>query len=351
MEDRGSYHVRTRRLAIALLCCALALTAACSRPGTVVHRIEGFAQGTSWRAAVVAAPGFDAAALGRAIDAEFAAIDLAWSNYRDDSVIERFNALETTAPFAAGEGIVELVRKAAHVFLASRGCFDPTVGPLKGLWDLDAAAADLPDPAAIEQAMEAVGLNRVDIVDATRVRKLDSTVRLDLSGIAQGASVSRVGALVESHGIEAYFVELGGELQVRGEKPGGRPWRIAIRKPDDPGSARAGVIEYADDRPLAIATSGTYEQGFEADGRHYSHVLDPRTGRPVAHDTVSVTVAHADGALADAWSTALLCLGADAGRTVASVHDIAALFLSADATAVADRVRSGRGSERPGVGR
>lgn len=321
-------------MVLALLCCTLALAASCDRPDTVVHRIEGFAQGTTWRAAVVAAQGFDAAALGRAIDTEFAAIDRAWSNYRDDSVVERFNALRTTAPFEVGEGTVELVAKAADVFRASRGCFDPTVVPLKALWGFDASAPIVPEPEEIEQALEVVGLDRIEVVDAARLRKLDPAVELDLSGIAQGASVTRIAALVEAHGIESYFVELGGELQVRGRKSGDRPWRIAIRDPNEAGSARPGVIAYADDRALAIATSGTYEQGFEADGRGWSHVLDPRTGRPVAHETVSVTVAHADGALADAWSTALLCLGADAGRSVADEHDVAALFLSTDALAV-----------------
>lgn len=319
---------------LALVCCALALTASCSRPDTVVHGIEGFAQGTSWRAAVVAAPGFDAAALGRAIDAEFAAIDRAWSNYRDDSIIERFNALETTAPFEVGGGIAELFDKAVDVFGASRGCFDPTVGPLKTLWDPDGRTANLPEPAEIEQALETVGPGGIEVVGDTRLRKRNPAVRLDLSGIAQGASVALVAELVEDRGIDSYFVELGGELQVRGRKPGGRPWRIAVRDPRDADRARPQVIEYADDRAMAIATSGTYEQGFETDGRRYSHVLDPRTGRPVAHDTVSVTVAHADAALADAWSTALLCLGAETGPPVADEHDIAALFLSADATAV-----------------
>lgn len=75
-------------------------------------------------------------------------------------------------------------------------------------------------------------------------------------------------------------------------------------------------------------TSGTYRHYFDEHGRRYSHVLDARTGKPVAHDTVSVTVVRDNPTQADAWSTALLSLGAPEGITTAQQHGIAALFVT-----------------------
>lgn len=310
---------------------AAALLVAC-QSSVRVYRLEGFAQGTLYHVSFVAGEAIDPAAMQRAIDAEFAAIDRAYSNYRDDSVVERFNAAppddSATAPFEVGAPFVELLRAARDVHAASNGCFDPTIEPLQALWGFDSGDIRIPADADVRRARERVGLGRIRIVDNRRIEK-HGPVTLDLSGIAQGDSAARVAALLEARGLVDYSVEIGGEIQVRGAKPGGRPWRIAILDPDAAG-IRARVIEYALDRPLAISTSGTYRNFLDVDGRRYSHLLDPRTGHPVEHDTVSVTVAHADGARADGWSTALLCLGTEAGLDAAARHDIAALFIERD---------------------
>jgi thiamine biosynthesis lipoprotein len=79
--------------------------------------------------------------------------------------------------------------------------------------------------------------------------------------------------------------------------------------------------------PLAVMTSGTYRHFYDDKGTRYSHILDARTGYPVTHRTVSVTVLYSDATLADAWSTALLCLGKEAGLKVADHQNIPALFI------------------------
>lgn len=87
------------------------------------------------------------------------------------------------------------------------------------------------------------------------------------------------------------------------------------------------IITMPQESPIAIMTSGTYRHYFDDNGKRYSHILDARTGHPVTHDLVSVTVAHADPVLADAWSTALLCLGQQDGIKAANTQNIPALFL------------------------
>ncbi|MDT8450718.1 MAG: FAD:protein FMN transferase [Wenzhouxiangellaceae bacterium] len=304
-----------------------ALLAACGgRPE--VQRFEGFAQGTMYHVAYVAPAGHDTAGLQRAVEAELQLIDRLYSNYRDDSVVERFNAERSTGPVEVGPELVALVEKARSVHQASRGCFEPTVGPLTALWRRVAEDQRLPDPRVVERIRERIGLDRLETADATRLRKTRPDMEIDLSGIAQGESLARLADVVEAAGIDAYSIEIGGELVVRGGKPGGEPWRIAVLDPARRDAAIPEVIEYAGDRRQTIATSGTYQREFEIDGQRYSHIIDPRTGRPVAHDTVSVTVAHPDPALADAWSTALLCLGVDDGIEVADEQRISAMFIA-----------------------
>ena len=107
-------------------------------------------------------------------------------------------------------------------------------------------------------------------------------------------------------------------------------WRIAIEQPDSRARGVARAISLSD---AAVATSGDYRNFFEVDGKRYSHALDPRTGYPVAHDLVSVTVVHASAMLADAWATALIVLGAEQGMEVARSQGLAVYFISREGDA------------------
>ncbi|MFP3365939.1 FAD:protein FMN transferase, partial [Pseudoalteromonas sp. SIMBA_148] len=146
----------------------------------------------------------------------------------------------------------------------------------------------------------------------------------DLSGIAKGYGVDRVADVLEANGIENYLVEVGGEIRVKGEKPGHKPWRIAIEAPK---SFERSVQRIIDPGNAAVATSGDYRNYFEQDGVRYSHTIDPRTGRPIQHSLASVTVITPDCASADAWATALNVLGAEKAMTIADRENIAAYFI------------------------
>jgi thiamine biosynthesis lipoprotein len=172
-----------------------------------------------------------------------------------------------------------------------------------------------------------VGLAQLEHLDANHLRKHNPDLKVDLSSIGQGYSVSRITGLLEQQGIKDYMVEIGGELQTRGQKPDGQPWRIALEKPLSGERTLHKIITINRTTPLAIMTSGTYRHYFDVDGKRYSHILDARTGKPVTHTTVSVSVLHDDPTLADAWSTALLCLGKNAGIEAANKAGVAALFI------------------------
>lgn len=305
---------------------SLALTAACSEPERV-QTFEGFAQGTSYHISFWTREQVDLSALRQAVSDELGRIDKAMSGYRPDSVIEQFNAARDLAPHTTGGDIVTLVKQARTVSHASDGCYDLTIKPLFDLWGFGDNRFSPPAPGAISRTLAVTGMDKVEPVGEDALRKTLPGLQLDLSSIAQGYSVGRVARVLEQQGIQDYLVEIGGELQTRGRKPDDQPWRVAIERPV-PGERRVEKIITIDtEKPMAVMTSGTYRHYFDADGKRYGHILDTRTGRPVEHDTLSVTVLYPEPAAADAWSTALLCLGRDPGLKVADDLGIPALFI------------------------
>jgi len=293
-----------------------------------MHKLRGSAQGTTWHVSVWQSGGLDVNALQQRIDAEFSRLDRSLSNYRSDSDIERFNATETTAPVEAGSEIVELVEAAKQVGQASQGCYDLTIKPLFDLWGFSGQTLTPPDPVTLTQQLQHIGFSKLETPTPTQLRKTDPQMHVDLSSIAQGYSVGRIAAVVESAGIQNYLVEIGGELQTQGHKPDGSPWRIGVERPLPGGRSVQKTLTIRQDAPVSVMTSGTYRHYFDEQGKRYSHVLDARTGKPVTHNTVSVTVINDNPTAADAWSTALLCLGREAGMPVANESGIAALFIT-----------------------
>ena len=157
--------------------------------------------------------------------------------------------------------------------------------------------------------MPSVGWQQLEVLDGM-IRKQTPGLELDFSSIAKGWAIDQVCQVLERRGYTNYLVEAGGELRVRGR------WNIGIEHPSR-------SCKLADE---AIATSGTYRQNFGSGPRRYSHLIDPRTGRPVAHQTVSVSVRASDCGHADAWSTALNVLGAETGLPLADRLGLAAEF-------------------------
>ena len=71
-------------------------------------------------------------------------------------------------------------------------------------------------------------------------------------------------------------------------------------------------------RDESIATAGDYRRFFESGGRHYSHIIDPRTGAPVTHATLSATALGPTCMQADALATLLMVMEPAAALRVAA---------------------------------
>ena len=301
------------------------ILASCTPVDPLKH-FTGPAQGSTYNISYWTDADVSAADLQQQVTAELERIDRVMSNYRPDSVIEQFNSNQSNEPQQVGAELVALVEDARQVTQASQGCYDLTVKPLFELWGFKADKFNQPTAEQVAATMQLVGMDKISTSTDT-MAKANPAARVDVSSIAQGYTVRQLALILEKAGVHNYLVEVGGELQVRGKKPAGQPWKIAIEKPL-PGDQRLQkIIEVLQDAPLAIMTSGTYRHYFDADGQRFSHVLDARQGAPVRHQTVSTTVLIENATFGDAWSTAFLCLGSEDGLKVADALGLKVLFI------------------------
>jgi len=328
---------------IGLWLCGIALALAGCPWQPEPAEIAGEVQGTTYHIKVVIP---DPAALPveelrREIEERFAEIDRKLSNYRQDSEISRLNQQHTREWLPVSPEIVQLIGIARQVYAKSTGCYDLTVKPLFDLWGFSRHQGQVPEQAEIDKLLPHIGLDKVEIdAAALKLRRSDPETAIDLSSIAQGYTVGAVARLLERRGVENYMVEIGGEMQVKGRKPGGRPWRVAVEKPIPFTREVLKILDLTQQEGTAVMTSGTYRNFFEAQGKSHSHILNPKTGRPVDHRLLSVTVLHTDPTWADAWSTALLCLGEEQGFRLAEAEGLRALFVYNDAAGLQERMTS-----------
>lgn len=326
------------------------LLSACGSSNTEHRLIEisGNTMGTSYSIKLRELPGdLPAAALRREIDSILDRINRRMSTYIEHSELSLFNRSRQTAWFDISPELAGVLREARHVSAVTGGAFDVTVGPLVDLWGFGPAAADdqIPSRQQISETRQRVGYERLELRDSPpALKKHRPDIHVDLSAIAKGHAVDKLAGYLDTLGIEDYLVEIGGEIKARGGNAKGNVWRIAIEKPSTAGRAVHMVIELKD---AGLATSGDYRNYFELEGRRYPHAIDPASGRPVSHRLASVTVIDGSVMRADAWATALLVVGPDAGFQLAEAQGIAALLVIRTENGFENRATTAFGKRSP----
>jgi len=286
----------------------LAATPAIARGAPALSVIEGGAFGTNWRISLPA--GTATGKLRAALENLLADLDLAFSPWRADSAISRFNR-GGARDVAVSPEIAEVVKAALAVAQASEGRFDPTVGPLVARWGFG--------PIREGKAGGWQGL----VAGDRHIARADPALTLDLCGIAKGHALDRMAALLRDAGHDRFLADLGGELASHGRHPSGRIWQVGIEDPRAETDGLAGALLLDG---MAIATSGDRANGYDIGNRRFSHIIDPASGEPVESSLASVTVLAPSARQADGWATALMAAG-DAGPELANRQGLPALFL------------------------
>lgn len=270
-----------------------------------------------------------------AIDAVLQEADKQLSTYNDASEISLLNRDHTGQWQDISPPLFRVLQEAQQISELTGGAFDVTVAPLLALWDFDVVQAvhaarkpfEPPTPGQIAEARKSVGYGYLELRRAPRpaVRKQQAGMRLTVDGIAPGYVVDRIAGELRALGYENFIVEIGGEVRAAGERPAGGPWRIAVEAPLRWGQRPLAGINLRD---AAVSTSGDYrDERIDTEGRRHSHTIDPRTGRPVQGTLTSVTVIAATAGRADAFATALMVMGAEAGLAWATELRVPALFV------------------------
>jgi thiamine biosynthesis lipoprotein len=294
--------------------------------------------GTQFSVVVVTELAFDQQHLQTQIQAALEGVEQRMSTYRNNSELSIFNQSTSTDWVPVSNELCRAIDEAIGFGELSDGAFDITVGPLVNLWGFgpDASRNEPPSDEAIDEAKARTGQNYLHAdCDLPAIRKDQADLYVDLSAYAKGLAADDIAAVLDEYSMSNYLVEIGGDLRARGHNGRMEKWRVAIEKPDRPGSAVEKIIHISD---LSVATSGDYRNFFEFEGQRYSHTIDPRSGRPVEHDLASATVLGSSAAFADAMATALMVLGPEAGIAFAEQQGIAADLLVRDGDTITERM-------------
>ncbi|MBI3526182.1 MAG: FAD:protein FMN transferase [Betaproteobacteria bacterium] len=206
--------------------------------------------------------------------AEVRRIEHKYSRYRADSVVSQINTWAGVAWTACDAETEALFGYADALYAASGGLFDISSGVLRRAWDFHAQR--IPTDAALASLRKLIGWTRAER-ESGRIRLPMIGMEIDFGGFGKEYAADRAAALLLEQNAIHGLVNLAGDIRVLGSKPDGSPWRLGIRDPRNP----TGTIADIEVSGGALATSGDYERFFEANGRRYCHILDPRSGMPV----------------------------------------------------------------------
>ena len=278
-------------------------------------RFVGEAQGTYYSIIY-----FDAEArhFQPAVDSILKGFDQSVSLWVPNSILSRVNQND---PDVRLDGyFIDNFQLSQEIARETDGFFDMTVGSLVRAWGFGFDATKSISTNTIDSILEFTGYEKVRWDGATVIKE-DNRTTFDFNAVAQGYSVDLLCMFLEDQGIKSYLVDIGGEVRGKGIKPNGDHWKVGIEKPAKEKSSKRDLkaIIALDDK--AIATSGNYRKFYEEEGIRYSHTINPKTGFPVQHSLLSVTVMAETTALADAYATAFMVMGLEKSKEFLSRND------------------------------
>lgn len=285
--------------------------------------ISGFTQGTTYH---ITYQFKEHKTLKPEIDSILNQIDLSLSIYNPSSVISRINKNDTSV--VCDEYFKNVFNKSIEIAEKTNGAFDITIAPVVNAWGFGSENKKDIDSALIDSLLQFVGYQRVKL-NNNKITKPHPNIKLDANAIAQGYSADVIAGFLEKRQISNYLVEIGGEVKAKGKNKNNEYWRIGIDKPVEKSTEQNRELQTIIQlNNKSLATSGNYRKFFEENGVKYSHTINPKTGYPVKHNLLSVTVITDDCITADAYATAFMVLGLDESmRIVKNNPELEAYFI------------------------
>ncbi len=294
-----------------------------SQPSAV--NASGQTMGTFYNITVPGDYAGGSAQLNQDAQAQFATVISAISTFDKQSEISRFNQRTNTKPQQVSTYLAHVIEEVNRQSLRIGGATEISIGPLVNLWGFgpDGRPEKVPSSQDIEATRAYVGMDKYAvryIGGAAFLEKKDPRVQLDLSTVGEGLGADLMAQFLDDKQVSSYLVSIAGAIRTKGQNPAGKPWRVGIVNPIDPDGKPFAVVC---PQQQAMSTAGSYRNYFvdEKTGKRYSHIINPKTGQPIDHHTVSVTVIGRNALITDALDTGLMVLGADAALAWGEAHE------------------------------
>lgn len=273
------------------------------------------------------------------IDSIFNQIDQAASAYLDNSEISQLNAkrrLDSTSVL-----LQQHFNVAKELHQYTKGYFEPTLSPVIDLWGFGRKKSSQIDSTQVKEAMKQVGFPDSYTILEHSIQ-LKPQRHINFTAMGEGFAIKEISDFLISKSIQRFKVEIGGELQTKGLSPRDKPWLIGIESPlNEENNTRTNYLARVELVDQALSTSGSYRKFYvDENGVKRSHIIDPKTGYPVTHDLVSVSILANDAITADAVATAVMAMGFEDGKDFIEAKTDLEAFLIVNTTDGIDYWRS-----------
>lgn len=289
---------------------------------------------------------------------------LSWRE--DHSVVSKINAdAQKGIKTKLDSDMTSWVEDSLELAKRSNGAFDPTIGRLTRLWNIEGDNPKVPSKQEIKNTLEDTGYTKIhlekvesqntantkknvdkDIKDNTAKNKetsedtskntntnesvssiyIGDKCTLDLGAVGKGIACDVVqDYLKKQKEVSGAVIAVGGSILLYGSKADGSDWNVAVQNPRGQDGEAMGVLSLSG--TTNVSTSGDYEKYFMQDGKRYHHILDPSTGYPADSGLISVTIVSDSGLLSDGLSTACFVLGKEKGEKLLETYGAEGVFI------------------------
>ncbi|MFM1964022.1 MAG: hypothetical protein RLZZ172_2867 [Bacteroidota bacterium] len=277
------------------------------------YEISGIAQGTTYVIKYISAKSI---INKQAVDSIFDVMDQNFSIYKPNSLINSFNS---ASRYIIGTNHFQsLISQASFVSTLTRGAFDITTLPLSLIWGkFNPKPIIAPDQKQIEGILAYSGYQNIYFNNDTLIKKFP-LLKLDADGIAQGYTVDVIADYLLALGIKDFLVEVGGEIRTNGFNSNKKPWIVGYIAADnynlyDVASSQLAISG------MSVSTSGRLSKFSNTNIGKKSHIIDPRTGKTVENNIISVTVLSHKCVITDAFDNGLMVLGLDSAFKLCNI--------------------------------
>ncbi|WP_417346408.1 FAD:protein FMN transferase [Ferrimonas sp.] len=301
----------------------LSLSASASSP---LRQLHGNTMGTSysirWQQQT---PEQSPAQVQHQVERQLERINKSLSVFRQNSEVVTLNRAPVGDPIRVSKETIRVLSLAKHIYRQTDGALDITLGPVIEFWGFGVRPRDLSHKSLgqLELVRSRTGMEGF-LLREGMFTKIIPGLELNPSAVAKGYGVDLIAEAMEQMGIRHFLVEVGGELRSRGHSPLGRPWQVAVTRPEKLSLEYQQLVPLHD---MAMATSGNYVNVIQAQGQTLGHIIDPRTGFPATTGPLSVTVLHPSCAVADGYATAMMVLTPAKALSLARELDLAVMLV------------------------